>query len=215
MGSSQTGMTDASYVTDIFLALEKLSEHPDLDMNRVAAFGRSWGGGIQMYLVSKWWTDQLGSGKNPIIDYVSLYPACYLTEENAQPSGGEMLVLLGLKDDWNDPEPCRRYLDRFINSGGKTKIVDFPEGYHGFDRSKSVKTVTVVTYRCEAVWDNSTMSLDDKQTGKSFNLKGNGWKEYWETTDCIKKQPVHLGGTKQQRKRTLEIVTQYLSEKLK
>jgi hypothetical protein len=126
-----------------------------------------------------------------------------------------MLVLLGLKDDWNDPEPCRRYLDRFNSSGGKTKIVDFPEGYHGFDQGKGVKTVTVVTYRCEAVWDNRTMSLNDKQTGKSFNLNGNGWGEYWDTTDCIKKQTVHLGGTKQQRKRTIEIVIQYLSEKLK
>jgi len=215
LGTSQSGMSDASYVMDIFLAMEKLAEHPDLDMNRVAAFGRSWGGGIQMYLVSKWWTDQIGKGKNPIKFYVVLYPACYLTEENVQPSGGEMLVLFGLKDDWDDPEPCRRYLDRLRDSGAKIKVVDFPEGHHGFDGGYGVKTREYVTYHCEAVWDNITMVLTDKQTGKNFNLKGKGWEEFWDSTDCIKKETVHVGGTRNQRERTLEIVTEYLSEKLK
>ena len=135
LGGSQDGIGDISFLSDVYAALRSLKKNPRIDQNRIATFGMSWGAGVQIFMTSQWYTNKVGDGEQ-IQAHIALAPACYMTVENPTPTSAKMLMLLGEKDNWNEPGPCIDYVDKLNAAGGSAEVIIIPDAAHAFDTAE-------------------------------------------------------------------------------
>ena len=211
LGKKQSGMSDMSYLNDLYAGVRYLKNHPRIAPDRIALFGRSWGGGIQVYTMMDWYRAMLGEGLD-VAARIALYPACYMTIEAPTPTAGKTLFLLGGKDDWNAPEQCIDFASRVKSAGGDVTVEVLPNAVHGWDggRVETIRGVAVWGRECHILWDPSTMKIWSSGASEKFDLS-DGWGDVW---DCVVKGSVKVGGTSEQRRKTEEIVFSFLSENL-
>ena len=212
LGTKQTGMSDASYVSDAYAAIRAAKADPRIDPERIVTFGMSWGGGVQMYLMSQWWEEQLGGDDVTIAGHVALGPACYLTVEKPVPTTGKMLMLLGEKDNWNQPKPCRNYAERLRQAEASIMVETVEGANHAWDFNKAAKSYRAVVYHCDIRFDPKTMDARNVEEGIRVNFSRDGWGSLWDK--CEKKAKVTTGGTKKQLNWTRERVRKHLVDTL-
>ena len=213
LGKKQTGMTNISYLSDIYAGVRYLKNHPGVDPDRIALFGRSWGGGIQLYTMMDWYRDIVGEGLD-VAARIALYPACTLTIETPILTAGKTLFLLGEKDDWNAPGQCIDFASRVKSAGGDLTVEILPDAVHVWDSGKKVKVTRGVNAwgrNCHNIWDPSTMQIWKSGSSEKFDLP-DGWGKVW---DCVAKGvSVKTGGTPEQLAKTEEMVFSFLNENL-
>ena len=212
LGAKQTGMTDASFLSDTYAAIKVAKKDPRIDPERIVTFGSSWGGGVQIYLMSQWYQRQLGGDDVNIAGHIAMAPYCYLTVENPKPTTGKMLMLLGEKDNWTPPKPCRDYAKRLKESGASITVETVADGNHGWYRTKSPKSRRVQVYHCDVRFDPETMDARNVEEGIRVNFSKDGWGNLWDK--CTKKANVTTGGTKKQLNWTRERVRKHLADTL-
>ena len=211
LGSSQDGMGDISFLSDVYAAIRSLKKNPKIDQNRIATFGMSWGGGVQIFMTSQWYTNKVGDG-DQIQAHIALAPACYMTVENPVPTSSKMLMILGEKDNWNEPGPCIDYADKLNAAGGSVEVIVIPDAVHGFDLVKPKKSRKAMTWHCQITWDPKTMKAYHKREGKEADYSKNDWGNLWD--DCSKTRKVTTGGTPAQRKQAEEVIFSFLNNNL-
>ncbi len=211
LGTKQSGMSDVSFLHDVYAAVGELRNNPRIDGDRIATFGMSWGGGIQMYMMADWYTQNAGDGVE-IKAHVALSPACYMTIDQPKATSGSLLMLLGEKDNWNEPGPCKDYAAKLQKSGGDVKVVDIKGGQHGWDMTKPAKSKTVTVYHCQITYDPDTKMGYNHREGKEVDYSTSDWGNLWD--DCQKQATVTTGGTAEQRAETEAAVFEFLKEKL-
>ena len=215
LGSKQSGITNMSYLSDIYAAVRSLKNNPRIDGARLATFGMSWGGGIQMYLMSDWYNRNVGDGMQ-IKAHIALAPNCPFNVENPKPTSGSMLMLLGELDNWNLPGPCKDYAKRLVAAGADVKVMVVKGASHAWDTQHPVRGKSNVTvYHCQITWNTKTMHAQEKRTGNKADfgiVDDTAWENLWN--DCTKKTTVYTGGTTTQRSQTENAVTSFLREKL-
>jgi dienelactone hydrolase len=213
LGKKQTGMTNISYLSDIYAGVRYLKNHPRIHPDRIGLFGRSWGGGMQIYTMMGWYQNMVGEGLD-VAARIALYPACTLTTETPIPTAGKSLLLLGGKDDWNAPGQCIDFASRYRSAGGELTVEIFPDAVHSWDSGRKVKTkrgVNVWGRNCHNLWDPTTMKVWQSDSEEKFDLP-DGWSKVW---DCVaRKVSVKTGGTSEQLRKTEELVFSFLSENL-
>jgi len=212
LGTKQSGMSDASYVSDVYAAIRTAKADPRIDPERIVTFGMSWGGGVQMYLMSQWWEEQLGGDDVTIAGHIALGPACYLTVERPVPTTGKMLMLLGEKDNWNQPKPCRNYAKRLQQAGASITVETVKGANHAWDFNKAAKSYRAVVYHCDIRFDPKTMDARNVEDGIKVNFSRDGWGKVWDK--CVRKAKVTTGGTKKQLNWTRERVRKHLADTL-
>ncbi len=212
LGTKQTGMSDASYVSDAYAAIRAAKADPRIDPERIVTFGMSWGGGVQMYLMSQWWEEQLGGDDVTIAGHVALGPACYLTVENPKPTTGKMLMLLGEKDNWNQPKPCRNYAKRLQQAGASITVETVKGANHAWDTDHAARSYRAVVWHCDVRFDPKTMDARNVEEGIRVNFSRDGWGSLWDK--CEKEAKVTTGGTKKQLNWTRERVRKHLADTL-
>jgi len=208
LGIKQSGMSDASYISDVYAAIRTAKADPRIDPERIVTFGMSWGGGVQMYLMSQWWEKQLGGDDVTIAGHIALGPACYLTVEKPVPTTGKMLMLLGEKDNWNQPKPCRNYAERLRQAEASIMVETVEGANHAWDFNKAAKSYRAVVYHCDIRFDPKTMDARNAEEGIRANFSKDGWGNLWDK--CTKKAKVTTGGTKKQLNWTRERVRKHL-----
>ena len=211
LGSSQDGMGDISFVSDVYAAIRSLKKNPKIDKNRIATFGMSWGGGVQIFMTSQWYTNKVGDGEQ-IQAHIALAPACYMTVENPIPTSAKILMLLGEKDNWNEPGPCIDYADKLNAAGGSAEVIIIPDAAHAFDTAEPKKSKKAMTWHCQVTWDPKTMMAYHKREGKEADYSKNDWGNLWD--DCSKKRKVTTGGTSAQRKQAEDAIFLFLKNNL-
>ncbi len=212
LGTKQSGMSDASYISDVYTAIRTAKADPRIDPERIVTFGMSWGGGVQMYLMSQWWEEQLGGDDVTIAGHIALGPACYLTVENPKPTTGKMLMLLGEKDNWNQPKPCRNYAKRLQQAGASITVETVKGANHAWDTDHAARSYRAVVWHCDVRFDPKTMDARNVEEGIRVNFSRDGWGSLWDK--CEKKAKVTTGGTKKQLNWTRERVRKHLVDTL-
>jgi dienelactone hydrolase len=205
-------MTDMSFLHDAAAALKFLKTQPKIDSNRIASFGRSWGGGIQMYMTEEWYATNAMDSELPKIR-IALYPACYLTTKNPKPTPGKTFLFLGEKDNWNEAGPCVDYANRLLKEGGAITVKVYPDAVHVFDGQRSRSEANVVVWgRCQNVWDTETFEIENLLEGTRYNIKDGKWGPVWDK--CVRKDWVKLQGTPQLKSVVQKDVLNVLSSEL-
>lgn len=197
LGKAQDGMTDMSFLHDAAAAVQFLKTQATIDATRIASFGRSWGGGVQMYMTDRWYASNAMNFELPKVR-IALYPACYLTTKTPKPTDGKTYLFLGEKDDWNEPGPCINYAERLKKEGGDITVKVYPDAVHLFEGQRPRSEVNVVVWgRCENVWDTDTYDIENLREGVRFNIKDGKWGPVCDK--CVRKAWVKLEGTPQLR----------------
>ena len=73
---SQVEVTSAMMILDSYLALETLSTHPNIDINRVGITGWSLGGTVSLYSAWMPLINSINNGKYKFAAHLPIYPGC-------------------------------------------------------------------------------------------------------------------------------------------
>ena len=134
---SQVEVTTAMMILDAYRALEKLSEHPNIDKNKVSITGWSLGGAVSLF--SAWLPIKNAITKKvSFASHLPIYPPCFVDPENTDFTDAPIHILIGEIDNWTPAKPCTDFVKK-INKKGNVGLTIYPNAHHSFD-SKSKLT---------------------------------------------------------------------------
>ena len=134
---SQVEVTTAMMILDAYRALEKLSEHPSIDKNKVSITGWSLGGAVSLF--SAWLPIKNAITKKvSFASHLPIYPPCFVDPENTDFTDAPIHILIGENDNWTPAKPCTEFVKK-INKKGNVGLTIYPNAHHSFD-SKSKLT---------------------------------------------------------------------------
>ena len=134
---SQVEVTTAMMILDAYRALEKLSEHQNIDKNKVSITGWSLGGAVSLF--SAWLPIKNAITKEvSFASHLPIYPPCFVDPENTDFTEAPIHILIGEIDNWTPAKPCTEFV-RKINKKGNVGLTIYPNAHHSFD-SKSELT---------------------------------------------------------------------------
>ena len=131
---SQVEVTTAMMILDSYRALEKLSQHPNIDKERVSITGWSLGGAVSLF--SGWLPIKNAITKDvSFASHLPIYPPCFVDPENTDFTDAPIHILIGEIDNWTPAKPCIEFVKK-INEKGNVGLTIYPGAHHSFD-SKS------------------------------------------------------------------------------
>ena len=131
---SQVEVTTAMMILDSYRALEKLSQHPNIDKERVSITGWSLGGAVSLF--SGWLPIKNAITKDvSFASHLPIYPPCFVDPENIDFTDAPIHILIGEIDNWTPAKPCIEFVKK-INEKGNVGLTIYPGAHHSFD-SKS------------------------------------------------------------------------------
>ena len=134
---SQVEVTTAMMILDAYRALEKLSEHQNIDKNKVSITGWSLGGAVSLF--SAWLPIKNAITKEvSFASHLPIYPPCFVDPENTDFTDAPIHILIGEIDNWTPAKPCIEFVKK-INKKGNVGLTIYPNAHHSFD-SKSELT---------------------------------------------------------------------------
>ena len=134
---SQVEVTTAMMILDAYRALEKLSEHQNIDKNKVSITGWSLGGAVSLF--SAWLPIKNAISKEvSFASHLPIYPPCFVDPENTDFTEAPIHILIGEIDNWTPAKPCTEFVKK-INKKGNVGLTIYPNAHHSFD-SKSELT---------------------------------------------------------------------------
>jgi uncharacterized protein len=134
---------------DAFGALRFLSEHPNIDPDRIGIMGFSWGGVMSMASATELYTSQFGGGLR-FSAHVAHYPICYAYNtgipggEFSDLTGAPLLIQIGEEDDYdNGSAPCFALMNGLSpeEEQNVVEVVAYEGAFHGWDRLQVPITV--------------------------------------------------------------------------
>ena len=143
----------ASYLPEFFGVLRYAATRADVDPNRIAVSGFSFGGMLSLIAATKWANDLYINGSPRVAAYAPFYPVCWLLEANVrgQPSpvpidawlewtGAPVRIFAGGKDDYDDRDSnaCQEAIDSLPELGRKSFSVKvYASATHGWDQRRA------------------------------------------------------------------------------
>ena len=114
--------------------LRALRKRPEIDGNRIAIMGWSFGGAVALRLVQRRYTDELlNSGEGAFAAYAGIYGGCI--RRDLLLLDVPILVMMGTADTITNPEKCERFATLYPSTIYPDIKVIFLEGaHHGFDK---------------------------------------------------------------------------------
>ena len=121
----QNQVTVAAMVFDAYKALEKLSQHPSIDKDKISITGWSLGGGVTLFSAWKPIIKALGQSVN-FASHLAFYPPCFFDFEEMSFSDSPIHILIGELDDWTPAKPCDEFVKKLAKSNVNITIYENP-----------------------------------------------------------------------------------------
>jgi len=126
-------ITEAMFLADAYAALEYLAERPEIDAQRVALIGFSYGGMVTTYAAYAQVAEAYAPGGLRFAAHVAFYGPCIAEFEDSRATGAPLLMLWGGRDAIMDPKRCGRVAEQLEAGGSDVEIVVYPEAVHQWD----------------------------------------------------------------------------------
>ncbi len=126
-------ITETMFLADAFAGRDFLAAMPEIDGERIALIGFSYGGMAATYAAHELVSDAFANGEAGFAAHVSFYAPCIVTFEDPQPAPAPLLMLYGALDEIIDVERCRETEEALRSQGGRVEAVVFDEGFHQWD----------------------------------------------------------------------------------
>jgi dienelactone hydrolase len=126
-------ITEAMFLADAYAALEYLAERPEIDAERVALIGFSYGGMVATYAAYAQVAERYAPEGLRFAAHVAFYAPCIAEFEDSRATGAPLLMLWGGRDAIIDAERCERVARALEDGGAKVETVVYPEAVHQWD----------------------------------------------------------------------------------
>ena len=133
----QVSVTMPMMINDAFMALKKISDDPQIDVNRAGLTGWSLGGGVTLF--SAWSPIQeLISPEHKFAAHLPFYPPCMIMPDELRFNDVPIHILAGELDDWVPAAACEELVDVAKSAGHEIGLTVYPGASHSFDRTMDV-----------------------------------------------------------------------------
>ena len=144
---SQVEVTTAMMILDSYRALDSVSNHPKIDISKVAITGWSLGGGVS--LLSGWLPLKNAiKSQNNFAAHLPFYPPCIFQPEILEFVDAPIHILIGELDNWTPADACVNLVENLKKEDNNVKITVYKESHHSFD-SKLPIQIAENGYRLE------------------------------------------------------------------
>ena len=123
----------ADLIIDVYRTADLLRDRPDVDGDRIAVLGFSFGGRTALWSALTRFQERYDGA--PLQAYGAFYPStCFIRlEAETEVAGGPIAIFHGTADDWTPIEPCQDYVDRLRSDGVDAAMFAYQDAHHGFD----------------------------------------------------------------------------------
>lgn len=126
-------ITESMMLADAYAALRYLDKRPEIDGNRVALIGFSYGGMVSIYAAYAQVAESYAPGGERFAAHVAYYGPCIAEFEDSRATGAPLLMLHGGKDEIVDAKRCAEVAAALESGGSQVKTIVYPEAFHQWD----------------------------------------------------------------------------------
>lgn len=126
-------ITEAMFLADAYAALDYLGARPEIDENRVALIGFSYGGMVATYAAYAQVAERYAPDGARFAAHVAFYAPCIAEFEDNRATGAPVLMLYGARDAIVDPKRCARVARQLEEGGSRVDTIVYPEAVHQWD----------------------------------------------------------------------------------
>lgn len=136
--ANQTQYSFAASAFDVLAALRWLSEHPQVDGDRISAQGHSRGGSAVVTAAHRRFADPIVGQDLALAGVYAVYPWC--GHQFADPSIGSTVVraIVGDLDEWVSVQQVQAQVAALRLGGGQATVSIVGGAHHSFDREEPV-----------------------------------------------------------------------------
>ncbi len=135
-------ISETMVVADAYAALAYLAGRGDVDADRVALVGFSYGGMAAVYAAYAQLAGRLAPDGLRFAGHVAFYAPCVARFEDPRTTGAPVLLLYGGRDSSTDPRRCAEIAGDLRAGGSVVDTIVYPEAVHqwdgGFDRVRPI-----------------------------------------------------------------------------
>ncbi len=138
--------------------------------------------------------------------HVALYPYCNDWHVAAHVTGAPLLLLLGGRDDYTPPQPCRGYADWLRGKGAEATVIVYAQAFHGFDGARGPRYVAnfVTGRKCSDTIDLDRFTVTLRPSGEDVTATA---RDYFRK--CFSRGAT-IGGDAEARQRAPFDVNEFL-----
>ncbi len=126
-------ITETMLIADAYAGLRYLDAMPQLDGNRVALMGFSYGGMSTMLAAFEQTAATLNPDGPRFAAHVAFYGPCLARFDDVTATGAPVLILAGAEDGIVDPERCNEIVEDLRKGGAQAEFVVYEGAYHQWD----------------------------------------------------------------------------------
>ena len=160
----QMRVTLATMITDSFRALSMLTQHPDIDPNKIGIMGWSLGGSTSFYSAWSPIVKALTLGDEKFSAHLPLYPGTHIKPEINEWTDAPMKILCGDADDYTPTSLVKNILEYMKPAKSNIDLITYPDAHHSFD---SIDPIEFIPY---AIRLTEKFAVIDKNTNLTFTL---------------------------------------------
>jgi len=126
-------VTEAMFLADAYAGLRFLQEHPQVDGDRVALIGFSYGGMAATYALHAQVRTIYAGEDERFRAHVAYYAPCIARFERVETTGAPFLMLYGTGDAIIDPAQCAAVADDLEEGGSRVRVEVYEGAAHRWD----------------------------------------------------------------------------------
>lgn len=126
-------ITETMVLADAYAGLRYLDSLPEVDGDRVALMGFSYGAMSTMLGAFEQTAETLNPGGKRFAAHIAFYGPCLARFDNVQATGAPVLMLAGSEDEIVDPERCNEIADDLRAGGAEVEFKVYEGAYHQWD----------------------------------------------------------------------------------
>ena len=130
---NQMAVTLATMITDAFRALSLISQHPDIDSNKIGIAGWSLGGSTAFYSAWQPIINSLTIDNEKFSAHLPLYPGTHIKPVINEWSDAPMHILCGKDDDYTPTSLVENILEYIKPKKSNIDLTVYPDAHHSFD----------------------------------------------------------------------------------
>jgi len=126
-------ITEAMVLADAYAALQMLAARPEIDGERVALVGFSYGGMTSLYAAYAQVAERYAPDGARFAAHAAYYAPCIVRFEDTRATGAPVLMQFGAGDAIVDPARCAEVATDLERGGAEVRTVVYPRAYHQWD----------------------------------------------------------------------------------
>ena len=157
---------------DAISVLQTVANHPRLNGEKIGLMGFSKGGTASLRLSLAFFNKP---GKKQFASFIAMYPSCTDYRLDPKTTGKPILMILGEKDTWTNPETCADIARIQKERGANISAPIIPGAEHGWDvpGSSHVETPRAENYsKCVFVEIKPSIWIESRSKIVVYNERG-------------------------------------------